>query len=149
MEKVIFKITAFTILFAASLSSCKKGSDNNLDPNTKLLIQQDWKLSKIEEKINADPYTDHFPSLPPCTQDDKYLFKTDNTYQLNEGNTKCSASDPDIISTGTWQFTSNETKIKIDANEFAIDQLDNNTLIISRNYFSNPDTEYYRYTFVH
>ena len=148
MEKAIFKITALALISSVSLISCKKENDD-VSANTKLLTQQEWKLSKKEEKVNSDPFIDYLPSLMPCTQDDKYVFRTNNTYEINEGATKCNNSDPEIILTGTWQFTQNETKIKIDAAESLINQLDNNTLIISGNYYTNPDTNYYRYTFVH
>ena len=146
MNKAIIKIILPVISFIIVSLSCKKEKD---DPKTKLLTQAEWKISKHEEKINSDPYIDYFPSLPSCSQDDKYHFKTDNTYELNEGATKCNSSDPDIISTGGWQFTQNGAKISIDGNESTIDQLNENTFIISGNYYTNPDTNYYRFTFVH
>ena len=149
MKQIISKI--FTaIIFSGILVSCKKGSSGiNISGNTKLLTQQEWKISKEEEKVNSDPYIDHFPTVPACTRDDKYGFRTDGTYELNEGATKCNASDPQVIYNGTWQFTQNETKIKIDGNESTIEQLDNTTFIISGSYISVPDTNYYRITFVH
>jgi len=148
MEKAIFKITALALISSVNLISCKK-ENNDVSAKTKLLTQQDWKLSKKEEKVNSDPFIDYLPSLMSCTQDDKYIFRTNNSYEINEGATKCNNSDPEIILTGTWQFTQNETKIKIDAAESLINQLDNSTLIISGSYYTNPDTNYYRYTFVH
>jgi hypothetical protein len=150
MKKAVIRILLIFIFPIVSIVSCKKGSNNiAVSGNTSLLTQQEWKLNKQEVKINSDPYIDRFPSLPPCTQDDKYSFKIDNTYELNEGATKCNSSSPQVIMTGTWQFTQNETKIKIDAVESSIDKLDNNTLIISGSYYTNPDTNYYRNTFVH
>lgn len=139
-----------TIIFAAFfvlLIACKKGS--TVSGNMQLLTQQEWRIIKEEEKVNSDPYVDYFPFVPACSQDDKYNFKTDGTYELNEGATKCNSSDPQIITTGTWQFTQNETRIRIDVNESAIDKLTNDTLRISGSYISNPDTNYYRTTLVH
>jgi len=147
MKQPVIKSILLTILLIAFFLSCKKEEDENSSVN--LLTRSEWRLSKHEEKINSDPYVDYFPGLPSCSRDDKYSFRKDGSYEVNEGATKCDPSDPQVFLTGTWQFTQNGSKINIDANEFTINQLDQDTFFISRNFISNPDTEYYKYTFVH
>jgi len=147
MKKLFIKIGGIIAIFSIVFPACQKGNDGK--SKTQLLTGMEWKLSKSEGRLNSNPFTDHYPSLPSCTQDDKYKYNTDNTYLLSEGASKCGPTDPDTIVAGTWHFTQNETKIKIDGTESTINQLDNNIFIISGNYYHNPDTVYYRYTFVH
>ena len=147
MKEVFLKIFGIISMFSIVFPACKKGKDS--DSKTQLLTNQEWKIIKSESKVNSDPFIDHYPSLPPCTQDDKYKFNTDNTYVLSEGASKCNPTDPDIIFSGTWHFTQNETKIQIDGTESTIDQLNSSSFIISNSYYSNPDSNFYRYTFAH
>ncbi|SRR6266496_117085 len=147
MKAILLKILGIITIIAILLPACKKGNDDN--SKIQLLTSQEWRIIKSESKVNSDPFTDHYPSLPPCTQDDRYKFNTNNTYVLSEGASKCNPTDPDIIVTGTWHFTQSETKIQIDGTESAIDQLNGSSFIISNSYYSNPDTNYYRYSFAH
>jgi len=147
MKETLLKIWGIIAIFSIVFPACKKGNDNN--SKTQLLTSQEWKIIKSESRVNSDPFTDHYPSLPSCTQDDKYKFNTDNTYVLSEGVSKCNPTDPDIIASGTWHFTLNETKIQIDGTEYTIDQLNGSSFIISNSYYSNPDSNFYRYTFAH
>ena len=147
MKKLFIKIGGIIAIFSIVFPACQKGNDGK--SKTQLLTGMEWKLSKSEGRLNSNPFTDHYPSLPSCTQDDKYKFNTDNTYVLSEGVSKCNTTDPDIIASGIWHFTQNETKIQIDGTEYTIDQLNGSSFIISNSYYSNPDSNFYRYTFSH
>jgi hypothetical protein len=126
--------------------SCKKKNDQK--SKMTLLTQKPWVYAKFEEKINTGVWTDDYPNWLSCEKDDQIIFRTNNTYEENEGATKCDPSDPQIISSGAWAFTNNETKITVNV-EVTIDQLDENTLIVSSSEVYSGTTYYSRITFKH
>ena len=74
--------------------------------------------------------------LEACQRDNIWNFKSDGTYTVTEGASKCDPSDPDTVTSGTWQLTDSDTKIVIDdINEapqtLTIDELTSSTLKIS------------------
>lgn len=118
----------------ASLTlSCKKDSDTATPaPATKtaLLTAKSWKVTDL--KIGG---VSLFSSLPSCTKDDLIKFNTNKTAVFDEGATKCSSSDPQTAN-GSWDFTTNETKLKITdpdgtVIEGTIGTLNSTTLIFS------------------
>jgi hypothetical protein len=126
--------------------SCKKKNDQK--SKMTLLTQKPWVYAKDESKINTGVWEDDFPTWLSCEKDDQIIFRTNNTYEFNEGATKCDPSDDQIIDSGAWAFTNNETKITLNG-EVTIDQLDENTLIISESDVYSGTTYYYRATFKH
>jgi hypothetical protein len=46
---------------------------------------------------------------------------------MNEGPTKCDAADPQT-ETGNWQLTQNETHLKVDGDEWILQELTTTTL---------------------
>ena len=146
MYKLTFKSILVLIVFSSLMFSCKKKNDQK--SKTTLLTQKPWVYTKVEEKINTSAWVDDFPTWANCEKDDQIIFRTNNTYEQNEGATKCDPSDPQIIDSGAWAFTNNETKITI-YDELTIDQLDENTLIVSQSEDYNGTTYSYRYTFKH
>jgi hypothetical protein len=44
--------------------------------------------------------------MPDCGKDNLMFFKKDGSYKIDDGSTKCDASDPQTISEGTWSFIS-------------------------------------------
>jgi hypothetical protein len=44
-----------------------------------------------------------------------YVFVSNGNYTLEEGATKCNASDPQIYERGTWRFLNNETQLETTA----------------------------------
>jgi len=149
MNKKLQKLLPALFLITLFSVNCSKDKDPEPKSKTTFLTQKDWLVSKFEEKLNNGPYVDDFPNWSPCEKDDKYVFETGNTYEYNEGATKCNASDPQIIYTGSWALTDNETKILFGSSSFTIDQLDDNTLIISATEVLAPDTYTLKVTFTH
>jgi hypothetical protein len=134
----------------AAIVSCKKGSSGVIaSGNTEFLIQQSWKISTYEQKINSSSYVDQFPSIAACSRDDEYKFDVNGTYQLTEGATKCNPSDPDLLFTGFWQFLQNEAILKMDNIQYTVNRLDNTTMILSDSSILAPDTTYNRITLIH
>jgi hypothetical protein len=103
---------------------------------TELLTSGQWRVSAltvtpgIDLDFDGDLDTDFYSFFEECDKDDYYVFRTDGTYESNQGATKC---DPDAeqSESGTWTFTDNETKFIMDSTTLAIDELTNNRFRIS------------------
>ncbi len=146
MQKITLKTLLLITVVSTLFFACKK--KNNQKSKTELLTQKVWVVSKYELKTNNGPWVDEFPNWEACSKDDQFIFKTNNTLEVNEGATKCSPTDPQIIETIAWAFTDNETRITINGSAL-IDLLDENTFIISITETFNGNTEYERITFRH
>ena len=115
-------------LFFFVLNSCKKEDTKS---KTDLITQKTWMIQKVESKEGTNPWEDDFPNWDACSKDDRYIFRVNNTYEFNEGLTKCDPTDPQIFDSGSWAFTNNETKLLIGSDEFTIVALTETNLIIS------------------
>ena len=142
-------------LLLLSVTSCQKSSTPAAKSRTELISSSGWKVTKEEYKVGTGPWLDDTGSYAACELDNVYLIKSNGTYEQNEGATKCSPADPQIIETGTWVFLVNETQLKVtstgspSSDTFSIDQLDNNTIILSSSEIIGAITYYYRTTFKH
>ena len=121
-------------LLCIGVSACKKSSDaTKAKTKTDYLTQKPW--IAIAERANTDngAWTETFSSNPACVKDNRLSFAANGVCINDEGATKCSASDPQTAQ-GTWTFTTNETRISISGiggqGDFALQQLDDNTLVI-------------------
>lgn len=134
MTKIIRSIAFLTLItaFALGIGACKKDATKS---KKELLTQSSWKVVKEESKSGSGPWVDNTSTLA-CEKDNQFVFGTTSTLELNEGATKCNLTDPQVIGTGTWSFLTNETQLQVVAFGstmlFSLDQLDENTMVISR-----------------
>lgn len=140
-----------SVLFFIGFSSCKK--DSTPKSKTDLLTQSSWQITKRETKTGAGAWVAVPPSLP-CSMDDYRTFRTNLSWDDNEGATKCSPSDPQISNTGSWSFLFNESQLYLSdvsgaSSIFNIEQLDENTLVLSIVYTSGGIIYTGRYTSKH
>lgn len=119
----------------STICACKKsGSDSSETTRTQLLTQKAWIQIAGRVKLTGGDWYDNFSSKAPCEKDDQYVWKSDGSYNYNNGFTKCDQSEPQIGAEGTWIFTANETIITKDpespnSTDLNIIQLDNSTLV--------------------
>ena len=116
--------------------SCKKSKDeknNTTKTKTELLTTGTWKYTACTVSPAYDYYgngntvTDIFSILLRCEKDDFETYKTNGTWEYNEGPTKCDGSYPQLF-TEPWRFADNETKIIIGTGECTILELTATTL---------------------
>ena len=110
MKKTIQGIVLF--VFLISITGCGKSGSTTSSGTSKtdLLTKQDWVVTVMQHKaVNGSVWTDDYGSFKSCQKDDRVVFRTNNTYEGNEGPTKCNPNDPQIKATGTWTFAENET----------------------------------------
>jgi hypothetical protein len=70
-----------------------------------------WKYTDIMAIAPGYPLTSIYTSLESCKRDNYWEFKSDATFTVGEGLTKCKPTDPDANSTGTWSLFYNDTKM--------------------------------------
>lgn len=150
-------IIASAFLFL--IISCSKGGDSSTPPTvskTTLLTSSDWGIVGVQQKaVTASVWTDNYATMKPCEKDNRVVFRANGTYETNEGATKCSASDPQILETGTWSLTTNETVLVTQATNgtqiwnATIETLTANSLIISYTQVVSGVTYQYRESYSH
>lgn len=123
--KILSLICAISLLF---ISSCKKDKDDNnaVTPaptpapvltKKELLTGKYWKLTAmtVTPAYEVSPgvfVTDYYSTLQGCAKDNITFYTSNGDYIINEGPTKCQASDPQTVS-GTWNFNVPETTITV------------------------------------
>ena len=115
--------------------SCKKENDESTGKTkTELLTSGSWKYTACiispayDYYGNGNPVTDIYAIMEPCEKDDFETFKTNGIWEYNNGPTKCDPSNPQIIYSEPWSFTSNEAKVMVGTVECTILELTETTL---------------------
>jgi hypothetical protein len=114
MKNYIVKLTGIlTLALLVIVSSCSKNDEPSASKAQ--MIARNWKQTDLLASQAGTPAVSVFDTFfEPCNKDDIWQFKSDGTYTVVEGASKCDAADPDTVTTGTWQLTDNDTKIIID-----------------------------------
>jgi hypothetical protein len=155
-RKNILKASLASLLLT-SMVACKKDNDikdNNMS-KAALLSKAAWVQTAQEFKTGAGNYTadPEFADAETCEKDNLTVFKANKTYEENEGASKCDASDPTIVETGTWDLVANETELRFvtDAGSYeaTIERLDGNTLQLVAEGEVLGEQVAYRFTFSH
>ncbi|MBP6432377.1 MAG: hypothetical protein KA319_11480 [Ferruginibacter sp.] len=106
------KFLSILAIAVVTLNSCYKGDSDKT--RKELLTQGGWILQgKLTKAGTAVDFTDVTSSISTCKKDDIQSFNTTGQYGKSEGASKCNAGDPDVIATGTWEFLTNETELKV------------------------------------
>ena len=102
----------FTLLIISALFGCNKSStsDNKTSQTPNYLIKK-WKYSDILAVAPGYPQTSIYTALEACKRDNYWEFKSDATFIIGEGLTKCKPTDPDAASSGTWVLFNSNTQI--------------------------------------
>jgi hypothetical protein len=139
--------------FILSSSKCKK--EDAVKTKSELLTQTAWKITKLEARIApSSPWTDYTSFLQACDKDNPTVFRSNATYEINEGATKCSPTDPQIVEAGAWVFENNEARIKFTETGGTpytgdIELLNEANLILTSSETSGGVTTYVRTTMAH
>ena len=123
MKSFLITTTIFTLL----IISCSK-KDSNLSKKD-MLTSGSWKLTAVvsDDDANGSYEKDEFARFSDCYKDNYYTFQSNGVLELNEGPTKCSPADSQT-ETATWQLTQNETYLKINTDEWKLEELTISTL---------------------
>lgn len=138
--KNIFPFTIYIFIMAILFTSCSKDKASASN-NPQFISASSWYYSNAQIDQNNDGVGDVAvpPSIVlPCYTDNFLTFNVNGTGVLDEGATKCNASDPQTVSF-SWNFTNSEKNINFSTaifpgatGEFKIIKLDNTSLVLSK-----------------
>lgn len=102
---------AFLLLLITTGYSCKKEPviDPIKTPEERLI--GNWMLTEVQTD-RFGPMVDGFPFLEQCFIDNILMFFPDNTFIMDEGETKCEDHHNQIYLEGDWELLDNGKKIK-------------------------------------
>jgi hypothetical protein len=134
----------FLVLALAAMGLLTGSCRNQLPPLATLVghltgnTERTWALIEIVRQG---------ASFPPaaCTADDRYIFRRDSTYTLNNS-TPCNAGEQTVLR-GTWRFVGNGSELELvnEANfrtSFFLKGLDDTRLVLT---FPDPvDPEFFQ-----
>lgn len=107
--------------------SCSKSEDKSRTDLLAGKTQKIWKFSAATIDpplpISGTTVTDLYAQWSSTYKDNLLVFKSNNTYNWEEGLTKDSPSDPDVFETGSWTFNSTETIINMTPSQNSIYEL--------------------------
>jgi hypothetical protein len=139
------------VLISANIflfSSCKKNNDPPSKTKTELISQNTWKFKTAT--VGGTTFT-----FPSCLTDLILTFATNGTGNLDEGPTKCNATDPQTT-TFTWFFQNNETELVTSAplipngsTTFTIVSLTESELVVTFGYSTPGPIINVQATFIH
>jgi hypothetical protein len=134
--KQIIQIVGLPLLVAITAFCCKKNEDNGdgaSKPKKEFLTTGSWKyigaiISPAYDYYgDGTPVTNIFDIMKTCEKDDFETYKTNGTWEYNEGPTKCDPSYPQVF-TMPWNLAANETKLLVGTVEHTILELTATTL---------------------
>lgn len=149
MKKTNLLIAAFTLIFVATISSCKKKDETPAttttntttpDANTQKLCDKTFKMTAWTSAPAWFGVTDVYAVTQACYLDNTMVFHTNGTLTGDEGAVKCNSGDPQTT-TGTWVFASSQTVLIVnDTTIYDILINDGTTLKLTAPYIDTSTT---------
>lgn len=123
MKIINLLLVAAFFLFVVS---CKKSKDS-------VTIIGKWKQTSGIYSPTYHGESDYFSAYSSCEKDDIVEFRADNTYELNEGASKCDPASPQVIIAGSYSVSTDLTSITIQGQTTQI-VVTNNTLTVTNTF---------------
>lgn len=125
----------FTLLLCSLLfiSSCNKKGDTSKED---LLTSGKWQITEYTEICYCSgsgfgtSTRDVYATYAACTKDDYFVFYKGGTVEVNEGLSKCNATNSQSH-TEYWSFNSDATRISFQGKDWKIFQLNQTKFVIS------------------
>jgi hypothetical protein len=131
--QLLFLLACFFVVVVSCQKDENKNDNNTTKSKTELLTAGTWKYIGATISPAYDYYgdgtltTDIFSIMKDCEKDDFEVYKTNGTWEYNEGPSKCDPSYPQIFSL-SWNFADNEAKLMLGGDEHSILELSVNRL---------------------
>jgi hypothetical protein len=108
---------------------CKKDKDQQEEKTAvQLLTQKPWKLSIAGFDDNQNGALDPGENiLTECQKDNVYVFNPNGTGSIDDVVLVCT---PPVTTNFTWQLRNNDTKLEISFEEYTVDKLSENELVL-------------------
>lgn len=149
MKKVMILTAAMVSIY---LTACKKGSSSSTPATTNLLVNT-WLQTANKKYSTAVPNPvpeDLFTSQPDCYKDNLLVLQANNTWEINEGASKCSPSDPQVRETGTYTSNGSGTSLTLTSSagttDFEVQQVTATYLKLKYTYYGGVAYAILEYT---
>ena len=143
MKKMI-RIACIVSISMIFLASCKKDDKSRME----LITAGNWKLVSDQEKTGNGAWEENIQTYSACELDNYLKFSANNTFEYNEGPTRCSPLDDQSI-TAPWAFENGETTVNIYGEVLTVEELSGSTLIFTSSDTFGGTTTYYKQVFSH
>lgn len=114
-----FLFAVAILALSVFMTACHKehASGNSTSTTVNLITQSPWIFETSGLDLNKDGTIDYVDTtVTSCFKDNTYLFNKDSTGVMDEGATKCNASDPQTVDF-TWSVSgTNPQVIKANVN---------------------------------
>lgn len=128
MKKVAY-LFLILVAFACNKEDAEPKSNLELLTNNS---QKSWKLEEGFILLQQSSRLSIIGSRPVCETDNLLLLRSDNTYDLTEGSTKCNVTDPnEIVKGANWQISEDGKTLSVDRFVFTIFEINNAVFNIS------------------
>lgn len=104
------KIPLSVLACIALLSACKKEDKTSSSTTFTAIADKKWQLTAQTYVYGGTSY-DGYASVPSCQKDNLWTMKSDKTNEIDEGATKCTASDPQTVVMGNWELRSGDKEL--------------------------------------
>jgi len=106
----------FIVALLSGVLSCSEKLDPQPNEYSRAFtgeVRKGWQIRSIQ-LLEEGKGTQSF-GLPVCLGDDIYFFYAgiEKSFEISNGNTKCSAEEPDIIISDTWEFSNANATMNI------------------------------------
>lgn len=108
MKKITFSILTCLALFTA----CKKDDKKTTSTTFTTIADKKWQLS-AQTYVYMGTSFDGYSALATCQKDNLWTMKSDKTNEIDEGDSKCNASDPQTSVMGTWELRSGDKELYV------------------------------------
>ena len=133
------------LVAGVALSGCKKDDSNGSgggSANATILTTGKWKITSAVSVISygapiGDQTVDTHSLISACQQDNLYIFNANNTGTLDEGATKCNASDAQQRPNGTWSLSGSQLIAGDGTTNITSDILTLNSSSMTLRYYTN------------
>jgi hypothetical protein len=128
MKKTLLLLALFGIL-----ASCEREMPEDATPLTDSIKDKNWLLIADSTVSSAGTVENNYDLLPGCEKDDLVQFKSNKTLVMDEGATKCNASDPQTMTIGTWALNESSkvlTFTSVEKIDFKIHTLNATNLVL-------------------
>ncbi len=96
-------ITSILLMGIILLTTCKEKEEEATVPSYLQSLTngsyKDWELERVTYLL-----VDVTSRIPECQQDEIYRFYSDGLGEVRSGNTPCTTPEPDVQTSGTWEF---------------------------------------------
>lgn len=97
MKKTLLLLALYSIL-----ASCEREMPTETTTLADTLKDKYWLVIADSTVSSTGSVENNYNLLPDCEKDDLVQFKSNKTIVMDEGATKCNASDPQTMTIGAW-----------------------------------------------